>query len=131
MQIRNLFCQQNPKLLFRTHPYHPDFKLDQYCRRKGIHLTAYAPLGAGGSGLLVDDTIVSIAKRLGVSAGQVALGWNLAHGRSVVPKSANRQRMHENFTPAHLSAEDVASIGESTGKRADDDNTWKEHIATS
>ena len=67
-----------------VHPYHRNDALLAWCRQRGIHVTAYSPLGSPDSEsilprskplrLLEDPTLKEIAQRLGKDVGQVGAG---------------------------------------------------------
>lgn len=81
-----------------SHPYLPETELFEFCKRNGIVLLAFAPLGHGmRPGLLEDPIILSIAARLGKTPAQVLLAWAVQRGTAVLttPKSAARAK--ENF----------------------------------
>ncbi|MFS7976734.1 putative aldose reductase [Helianthus anomalus] len=69
------------------------------CQKKGIHVTAYSPLGsqANGRDLIHDSTVEKIAKKLNKSPGQVLVRWAIQRGTSVIPKSTNPDRIKENM----------------------------------
>lgn len=67
--------------------------LDEH-RRLGVVLEGYSPLK---DTRLRDKTLTQIAARYGVTPAQVVLRWNLEHGVVVIPKSAHRDRIAENF----------------------------------
>lgn len=94
------------------HPYLAQPQLLKFCESKGIHLTAYSPLGSQGSDLLTDSTVLKIAKDKGVDAGQVLIAWALSRGTSVIPKSVTPSRVESNFKSAslELSSEDVKQL---------------------
>jgi diketogulonate reductase-like aldo/keto reductase len=80
------------------------------CRRHGITLEAYSPLGTGRH--LGNKRVAQIAARLERTPAQVLLRWCLQHGVPVIPKSTHRERIAENaqifdFT---LSDEDMATL---------------------
>ena len=54
----------------------------------------------------------SIAKNHGVSIPNVVLGWHLAIGNVVIPKSANPERLAQNWTALalELDGEEIAAI---------------------
>lgn len=77
-------------------------KLKEFCKEKGIHITAYSPLGANntiwGDNRIVDNEVLAdIAKSNGKTIAQVALRWVYEQGVSVVTKSFNKERMKENL----------------------------------
>lgn len=92
------------------HPLLAQDRLKEYCDAKGIHLTAYSPLGSASSSLHTDATINAIAEKNNCSTAQVMIGWGVAKGWSVVPKSVTAARIRTNFQDIELSSEDVAAI---------------------
>jgi 2,5-diketo-D-gluconate reductase B len=93
------------------HPYLDQTKLLAACRRHGIVLTAYCPLGRGR--LINDPVIGEIARSRSKTVAQVALRWLVQQDGVVpIPRSSNPTRMAENldvfgFT---LSADEMARI---------------------
>mgnify|MGYP001791892195 CR=1 FL=1 len=76
---------------------------------RGIVLEAYSPLRRSD----LDNTVLrEIAEDYGVAPSQVVLLWHLAHGISVIPKSANHARITANLDVLGfaLTADDVAAI---------------------
>ncbi|KZV64308.1 Aldo/keto reductase [Peniophora sp. CONT] len=97
------------------HPFLPWNELKTYCDGKGIHLTAYSPLGRPTEGfsipsLLKNDLIVKLAEKYGVTPGQILLGWGIQRGTSVIPKSESEERLRQNITLVKLEDEDVKAI---------------------
>ncbi|KAF0923935.1 hypothetical protein E2562_007771 [Oryza meyeriana var. granulata] len=85
------------------HPVWQQGKLRKLCQSKGVHLSAYAPLGSPGSpgndgpNVLSHPTVVSIAEKLQKTPAQVALRWGIQMGQSVLPKSDNEVWTRENI----------------------------------
>ncbi|KAJ1286205.1 hypothetical protein BS78_03G335100 [Paspalum vaginatum] len=84
------------------HPGWQQTKLHRFCQANGIHLSAYSPLGSPGttwmnSNVLKEPVVISIADKLGKTAAQVALRWNIQMGHSVLPKSLNEERIKQNL----------------------------------
>ncbi|KAG8761163.1 hypothetical protein FRC12_009443 [Ceratobasidium sp. 428] len=50
---------------------HPQTDVVEFCRSKGIVLTAYSPLGSDNSPLLSDPTVTKIAKKHGVHPARI------------------------------------------------------------
>jgi len=94
------------------HPCHPDHELLEYSKSKGIHLTAYCPLGQYESPFFEDPALLSIAKRNEKTVSQVVLSWAVQRGTAVVPKSANEGRMKQNLDVFTLSPEDFKAVDE-------------------
>lgn len=107
-----------------AHPYFQQDELFEFCRSKGIHLTAYSPLGspdrpegmkaANEPSLLSNPVIVKIAEEKGCSPGQILISWALQRGMSVIPKSVNPGRIAENLKAEsiELSGADMDRIRE-------------------
>ncbi|RYR72871.1 hypothetical protein Ahy_A02g007102 isoform A [Arachis hypogaea] len=83
------------------HPQLQQPKLHEFCKSKGIHLSGYSPLGSQFPGhknnLLKNPVLNVVADKLGKTPAQVALRWGLQAGHSVLPKSANDERIKSNF----------------------------------
>lgn len=81
-----------------AHPYLPETELLEFCKKNGIVLLAFAPLGHGmRPGLLEDPVVLAIAAQVGKTPAQVLLAWAIQRGTAVLttPKTAARAR--ENF----------------------------------
>ncbi|GAA6033299.1 hypothetical protein JCM8097_006678 [Rhodosporidiobolus ruineniae] len=128
-KVRNIgvsnFSVKNLEILLKTakvvpavnqveaHPYCPQTDLVPYCASKGIHLTAYSPVGQGASSpLFSDPLILSLAKKYNRSAGALLLSWGVQRGFSVVPKSANPVRQRDNLDVFKLEEGDVKALEE-------------------
>ncbi|KAK3223211.1 hypothetical protein Dsin_010236 [Dipteronia sinensis] len=77
-------------------------KLREFCKEKGVLLTAYAPLGAtgaiwGSNRVMECEELKQIADAKGKTVAQVCLRWAYEQGVIVVVKSFNKQRMKENL----------------------------------
>nr|CAD1832021.1 unnamed protein product [Ananas comosus var. bracteatus] len=83
------------------HPYWQQAKLRSFCQSKGVHISAYRPLGQPGSTqktkILTNPILQTAAESLGKTPAQIALRWGLQMGQSVLPKSTNESRMKENL----------------------------------
>ncbi|KAJ7762888.1 NADP-dependent oxidoreductase domain-containing protein [Mycena metata] len=90
------------------HPYYADTELIEYCREKGIVVTAYSPTGY--QKLRSDPVLVGLAEKYKVSPTQLILAWHVARGVVAVPKSTNVGRQKENLILPALRTEDMASV---------------------
>ena len=86
------------------HPYLQQEKLLTYCRRRGVHVQAYSPLGTPGykgpsePSILNDDPILNeIASNHSTTVATVCLTWAIQRGTSVVVKSSTPARIEENW----------------------------------
>ena len=78
--------------------YHPHFQQKEvldYCRKKGIVVEAYCPLGQGRL-LLTDFKLRDVASHYGKTPAQVMLRWALQHGMVVLPSSSKEAHIREN-----------------------------------
>lgn len=83
------------------HPYTAIKEHVEFCKSKGIIVTAYRPI-SGHSKLskvsaINDPLIASIAKKYGKTPAQIMLKLQLQRGIVVIPKSTNKERMRANF----------------------------------
>src|SRR6187549_319174 len=70
-----------------VHPSNPSPKLLAYNASKGIHVSAYSPLGSTDSPLYSNESVLSIANAKGRTPQQILLAWGLQRGLSILPKS--------------------------------------------
>ncbi|KAF4568218.1 hypothetical protein EYR36_010227 [Pleurotus pulmonarius] len=90
------------------HSYLAQAELVEYCKSKGIVVTAYAPTGS--SKVLSDPLIVELAAKYKASPAQVVLAWHLARGTTAVPRSTSEAHQKENLSLPTLDSEDVERI---------------------
>ena len=92
------------------HPYLKQTGLRDFCRERGVLLTAYSPLAQGK--VLQDGTLREVGEKHGLSVAQTALRWLLQQGIAAIPKSGSVERMRANFAvlEAGLDADGMAQI---------------------
>ncbi|KAI1390434.1 NADP-dependent oxidoreductase domain-containing protein [Hypoxylon trugodes] len=96
-----------------AHPYLQQRDLLGWCKKEGIVITAYSPLGNNIYNFprVVDDPLViSIAEKLGKSPAQVLISWAVQRGTSVLPKSVTPARIENNYQDFELSQDDFDAI---------------------
>lgn len=95
---------------FEIHPTLQQREAQDACRRHGVAIEAYGPIGQGED--LSLPAIVDIAAAHGVTPAQVVLRWHIQEGRIAIPKSNTPSRIAENFDifGFELSPEQVAAI---------------------
>ncbi len=69
--------------------------LMQYCQEQKTILQAYTPLVRGKK--FNDPRLLKLAGKYHKTPAQIILRWNIQHGVSAIPKSANPERLKENF----------------------------------
>lgn len=88
---RPIFCNQ-----VEYHPLLSEAPVLDYCREKGILLTAYCPLARGK--VLREPVVEQIARKHARTPAQMVLRWLLQQdGVATIPKSASAERQRENF----------------------------------
>ena len=98
-----------------NHPSLPQQEIVDFCKAKGIHITAYSPLGSSGSPMLKAEAVVEVAKKRNVTPAAVLLSYHreyplinrcrnlgfdviaVARGSSVLAKSVNPDRIQANL----------------------------------
>jgi glycerol 2-dehydrogenase (NADP+) len=104
-----------------NHPLLPQDEIVDYCKSKGIQVTAYSPLGSTGTPLFSLPEVAAIAKKHSVGPANVLISWHgkrgfllvllltraVARGSSVIPKSVTPSRIDENRKIIDLDSEDM------------------------
>ncbi|KAF9765891.1 hypothetical protein IL306_001752 [Fusarium sp. DS 682] len=80
------------------HPYLQHGTLLEFCRKKNIALSAYAPLTAiiRARPGPVDELYAELAKKYGVTEGDIALRWCIDQNIVAITTSSNKERL-ENY----------------------------------
>uniref|UniRef100_A0A0D9W5K0 NADP-dependent oxidoreductase domain-containing protein n=1 Tax=Leersia perrieri TaxID=77586 RepID=A0A0D9W5K0_9ORYZ len=82
-------------------PVWQQWKVRDYCNAKGIHVTAYSPLGGqwGGHGndVMESPVLAEIARARGKSIAQVSLRWIYELGVTPIAKSYKKERLKQNL----------------------------------
>ena len=98
--------------------YHPGYAQAQtveFCKKNGIKLEAWSPLGSGR--VLSDPDLSRIAEKYGKSVAQICIRWCLQNGVIALPKSVTESRIKQNLEvfDFEISEEDmnfINSMGE-------------------
>ena len=78
------------------HPYLDQSAVFAACRRHGIAVSSYAPIGRGA--VLRDAVVKEIARAKGKTPAQVVLRWHVQQPLNLaIPKSADPRRIRENI----------------------------------
>ncbi|XP_058722621.1 methylecgonone reductase-like [Vicia villosa] len=91
--------------------------LRNFCKEKGIHVSAWSPLGANGAvwgslAVMESPILKEISTSLGKTVAQVALRWIIEQGSTPIVKSFNKERMKGNLEifDWKLSEDDLENI---------------------
>ena len=84
-----------------------EFDLLAWCAGRGIPVMAYSPLDQGA--LATHPAMAGVARRLAVTAAQVALAWILRNPRILaIPKASRPEHVRSNRVAADLALDDKA-----------------------
>ena len=59
-----------------NHPSLPQQEIVDFCKKKGIHITAYSPLGSSGSPMLKAKAVVEVSEKRGVTPAAILLSYH-------------------------------------------------------
>ena len=112
--IKNVWTVVPAVNQYEHHPYLTQKSILEYCKKEGIVVTAYSPLGRASNDLLSNPVIQVIAKKYNKTSAQIILRWNIQLGVVAIPRSVKPERIKENISifDFELSQEDIASLNE-------------------
>lgn len=92
------------------HPHLYQKELLDFCREKGIVITAYSPLGRGE--VLKDKTLIELAEKHSRTPVQISLKWLLQKSMVVIPKASSEEHLRQNIDISSwkLAEDDVKRI---------------------
>lgn len=92
LSVHPIACNQ-----IEYHPYLDQERVLAACRRHGIAVTSYCPLGRTGE-ILSEAAVVQAAERHGRSPAQIVLRWHVQQeGVAAIPRSTNPQHIRKNL----------------------------------
>ena len=68
-----------------------------FCKKHNILVMAYTPFARMDERLFTNEKLISISKKYNKYPTQIILKWNIQQGRCVIPKTANPERLKDNF----------------------------------
>lgn len=85
-------------------------ELIRFCQKQGIAMEAYSPIAHGEA--LKSISIVSMAKKYGVSVPQLCIKYILQLGLAALPKASTPEHMRDNASlDFEISTEDLHALG--------------------
>ncbi|KAI0628570.1 Aldo/keto reductase [Trametes polyzona] len=94
-----------------SHPACLQEDIVEECRKHGIVITAYSPLGSDSAPLRTNPVVEKIAKKYGVSPSNVLISLHANRPQvTVIPKSVTPSRIDENAKIIDLSEEDIKEL---------------------
>jgi len=114
--LKQLITKQDIKIRpsvnqVELNPYQTDPEIYNFCKKEGILVQAFGPLGNGRE-MLSDPVLVEISERKNKTTAQVSLRWAWQLGVATVTKTEKIPRMKENIDifDFELSSEEMEKI---------------------
>ncbi|RPD58321.1 Aldo/keto reductase [Lentinus tigrinus ALCF2SS1-7] len=96
-----------------SHPLCMQEDVFEECRKHGIAVTAYSPLGSDQAPLVEEPVVKQLAEKYKVSPANILLSLPVNRpGTSVIPKSTKTHRIEENAKLVDLDEEDIKALSE-------------------
>ncbi|KAI1629438.1 NADP-dependent oxidoreductase domain-containing protein [Exophiala viscosa] len=92
------------------HPHLPQHELVEWCKKEGILVEAYSPLGGAGGPILSDPDVVSIAEKHNVSPANVLISYHVNQGVVPLVKSTSPSRLKSNLQTVSLDESDMKKL---------------------
>ncbi|KAK7039549.1 Aldo-keto reductase [Favolaschia claudopus] len=93
------------------HPSCPSQDVLDFCRGKGIVVTAYSPLGSDNSPLLTNEVVTKLAEKYDVTPANILVSLQAnKSGVSVLPKSVTNTRILSNTVIIDLTEEEMKEL---------------------
>jgi len=94
-----------------VHPFLDQSKILFACKRHGIPVTAYCPIGRGKAP--GNEVLDRIGKKYNKTAAQISLRWLVQQGIIVIPGTSKEERLKENYSifDFSLSDQEMAEVG--------------------
>lgn len=114
-QIHNLLKQHSviPAVnQVETHPFSQKTEMQKALKSQGIQLESWAPFAQGKNNLFFHSLLKVLSNKYNKSIAQLVLRWLIQKEVVAIPKSANKERINENFNvfDFELSVDDMATI---------------------
>jgi 2,5-diketo-D-gluconate reductase A len=98
--------------IVETHPFSQKTEMQKALKSQGIQLESWAPFAQCKNNLFNNELLRALSSNYNKSIAQVVLRWLIQREVVVIPKSANRKRINENFDvfDFELSPGDMATV---------------------
>lgn len=93
-----------------NHPLLPQQEIVDLCKKYGILVTAYSPLGSSNSPILQDPRALELAQKKSTTPGSILLSYHIARGNAVLAKSVTPSRIEQNMKLVNLDDQDLAYL---------------------
>ncbi len=96
-----------------AHPFHQQIGTQKFLAENKIQIESWGPFAEGKNDIFKNPLLDSLATKHGKTVAQVILRWLTQRGVVVIPKSARKERMIENFNifDFELMPQDMQAIG--------------------
>ncbi|OWB58151.1 hypothetical protein B5S28_g4149 [[Candida] boidinii] len=111
------------------HPRLPQLDLIDYCKKKGIVVTAFSPFGGGrhGAPMIFNEDVIKMAEKYNCSTGNILVNYHYVNDVVCLPKSAKPDRLVDNLKIIGLTDEDkkfLDTLADKYGILRKDDFPW-------
>ena len=103
---------QTNQVLYNPRHRGIEHDLIPWCRKRGVPIMAYSPVGQGGA-LLRNPGLEELARKRGATPAQIVLAWSIRQdGVITIPKATQPDHLRENRAAADLtlSPDDLAEL---------------------
>ena len=95
-----------------THPFLQQTENAEFMKENNVQIESWAPFAEGKNNIFQNEVLMSVAAKYKKSVAQVILRWLTQRNIVVIPKSAHKERIIENFDifDFELTQEDMEKI---------------------
>jgi 2,5-diketo-D-gluconate reductase A len=95
-----------------THPFQQQIETQKFLQEHGVQIQSWGPFAEGKNNLFENNVLKGIGEKYNRSIAQVVLHWLIQRNIVVIPKSARKERIIENFNvfDFELTNEDMETI---------------------
>lgn len=95
-----------------THPFCQQIDTQKFLQENNVQIESWGPFAEGRNNIFHNELLLSLAEKHKKSVAQVILRWLTQRGIIVIPKSAHKERIVENFAifDFELNPEDMEAI---------------------